>query len=45
VGVGFNFGEQRQQEVALRLQHFSNAGLHNPNPGENFLEVRYAWRF
>lgn len=45
LGVGFNFGEQRQQELALRLEHFSNAGIHKPNPGENFLEVRYGWRF
>ena len=50
----FNFGDHLaigrkldggKQEVALRIQHFSNAGLRSPNPGENFLQIRYASRF
>lgn len=54
-GSAFNFGDHvaigwipdsgRRQEVILRLQHFSNAGLRPPNPGENFLQLRWAWRF
>ena len=28
-----------------RLQHFSNAGIRKPNPGENFVRVRYLYRF
>ncbi len=45
VGVGYSFGNHREQELALRVQHFSNAGIKHPNPGENFLQLRYAHRF
>jgi hypothetical protein len=45
VGIGVQFGEPRTQELSLRLQHFSNAGLKEPNPGENFVQLRYAARF
>lgn len=45
LGVGRNFGAQGQHELALRLQHFSNAGIKEPNPGENFVRVRYLYRF
>lgn len=54
-GSAFNFGDHvaigwipdsgRRHEVILRLQHFSNAGLRPPNPGENFLQLRWASRF
>lgn len=45
VGVGRSFGEDRKHEVSLRVSHFSNAGIKHPNPGENFLQLRYAVRF
>jgi hypothetical protein len=45
VAVGYQFGERRQQELSLRFQHFSNAGIDEPNPGENFLQLRYSHRF
>ncbi|AGU53451.1 putative lipid A 3-O-deacylase [Variovorax paradoxus B4] len=45
LAVGRNFGAQRQHEIALRLEHFSNAGIKHPNPGENFVQIRYARRF
>jgi len=45
IGAGLRFGADRQHEVALRLQHFSNAGIRHPNPGENFVQIRYAVRF
>ena len=45
LAVGRSFGEQRQHEVSLRLEHFSNAGIKHPNPGENFVQIRYARRF
>jgi len=32
VTFGWQFGEDGKQEVALRLQHFSNAGIRDPNP-------------
>lgn len=45
VGVGRNFGADGHQEIGLRLQHVSNAGIRVPNPGQNFLQLRYAARF
>jgi len=45
LGIGREFGMYNQHEIALRLQHFSNGGLKEPNPGENFLQVRYVSRF
>lgn len=44
-GVGASFGERQQHEVTLSYQHFSNAGLKKPNPGEDLLQARYAYRF
>lgn len=45
VAVGTRFGARQQHEIALRLQHFSNAGIEHPNPGENFLQMRYLRYF
>lgn len=45
VALGWRFGTQRAHEVSLRLQHFSNAGIRKPNPGEDFLQLRWAWRY
>jgi len=42
IGIGRLFGAHQQHELVLRLQHFSNAGIDHPNPGENFLQLRYA---
>ncbi len=32
-------------EISLRLQHVSNASIKRPNPGENFLQVRYSFSY
>lgn len=45
LGLGRNFGNHREQEISVRIQHFSNAGLKQPNPGENFIQLRYTYRF
>jgi len=45
VAVGCSFGARREQELALRLEHFSNAGIKRPNPGESFVQLRYSLRF
>ena len=45
LGIGINFGARRQHELLLRLQHVSNAGIKKPNPGVEFLQLRYAWHF
>ena len=45
VALGTNFGDDRQHELALRVEHYSNAGIKEPNPGLDFVEIRYAYRF
>lgn len=45
VGLGVNFGAQRQHELSVRVQHVSNAGIKHPNPGENFVQLRYGMHF
>lgn len=41
-GIGRALGGRHQAELVLRVQHFSNAGIAEPNPGENFVQLRYA---
>jgi lipid A 3-O-deacylase len=45
VGVGRSLGASGEKEISLRFRHFSNAGIKHPNPGVNFVEVRYSFRF
>lgn len=45
LAVGRNFGADGRHEVSLRLTHVSNADIKKPNPGEEFLALRYAVRF
>ncbi|MBS0451325.1 MAG: acyloxyacyl hydrolase [Proteobacteria bacterium] len=45
LAVGYSFGAGGMQELSLRIQHFSNANIKQPNPGETFARVRYAYRF
>lgn len=45
IGLGVNFGPQHAQELSLRVQHASNAGIKDPNPGLNLVQVRYARTF
>lgn len=45
LGVGRSFGASRGEEISVRLQHVSNAGIKVPNPGQNFLQLRYARAF
>jgi lipid A 3-O-deacylase len=42
LAVGRRFGEGERHEIALRVQHFSNGGIRRPNPGEDFLQLRYS---
>lgn len=42
LAIGWRFGQMLEHELALRAQHFSNAGIKHPNPGENFLQLRYS---
>jgi hypothetical protein len=45
IAVGMQFGEGGLHEVSLRLQHFSSACIKEPNPGENFVQLRYGMRY
>ena len=41
-GIGFNFGPRRQHELMLIVRHVSNGGIRKPNPGEDFVQIRYG---
>ncbi len=45
LGVGRSFGSHGQHELSLRFQHVSNGSIKQPNPGINFLRLRYGYRF
>lgn len=45
LGVGRNFGKDRQHELGLYVKHVSNAGIKSPNPGETFVQMRYGYTF
>ena len=44
VAVGRSFSSSDQHQLARRVQHFSNAGIREPNSGVNFVQLRYSWR-
>ena len=41
LGIGYR---AERYDVGLRFQHLSNAGVRNPNPGINFLQLRVQYR-
>jgi lipid A 3-O-deacylase len=45
LAIGREFGARHQHELAVRVQHFSNGGIDEPNPGENFVQLRYSRRW
>jgi len=45
LGVGLRFGQEWQQEVMLRVQHISNASIKHPNPGINYVQLRYGYHW
>lgn len=42
IAIGAVFGPQREYEVSLRFEHFSNADIDLPNPGQNFIQLRLS---
>jgi hypothetical protein len=40
VALGYRMPGASGWEWSLRLQHFSNAGIEHPNPGEDFVQLR-----
>jgi lipid A 3-O-deacylase len=45
LGAGWRFGARREYELSLRIEHFSNAGIKQPNRGIEFAMLRIARRF
>jgi lipid A 3-O-deacylase len=46
LGLGYTIGGPRgNNEVGLRWAHTSNGGFVEPNPGQNFFQLRYLRRF
>lgn len=45
LGVGMTFGAKQENELGVRILHVSNGGYKHPNPGENFVQLRYARSF
>lgn len=45
LGIGMYLGADRKDEIALRVEHFSNGGYKQPNPGVNFVQLRYSHGF
>jgi hypothetical protein len=45
LALGRSFNPDRRDELSLRLQHFSNGGIRRPNPGINFIQLRYTHAF
>lgn len=45
LGAGLWLDEARHHSLTLRLEHVSNASIKRPNPGEDFVQLRYAFQF
>jgi len=45
LAVGQALGAHGENDLALRIEHFSNAGIREPNPGMDFVSLRYTYRF
>lgn len=45
IAAGYRFGDPFDSELAVRFQHYSNAGIKEPNPGINFYMLQYSGRF
>jgi hypothetical protein len=38
--IGVGFWLDNRNDLTFRLQHLSNGGIRNPNPGINFIQIR-----
>jgi hypothetical protein len=45
LGIGRKFGDEGRDEIELRAEHYSNGGYKHPNPGQNWVQVRYMHWF
>ena len=45
LAVGYVLGEYGQHDFGVRIEHFSNAGIRDPNPGMDFASLRYTYHY
>lgn len=45
LGLTLQFGEDLAQSAAIRYMHYSNGGLNDKNPGMDFLNLSYSYKF
>ena len=45
LGLTLEFGKALRQSASIRYMHYSNGGLNSKNPGVDFLNLAYAYRF
>lgn len=45
LGLLIELDPQHRKMLAIRYMHYSNAGLSSRNPGMDFLNIAYSWRF
>ena len=45
IGIGRKFGDDGRDEIELRAEHYSNGGYKHPNPGQNWVQLRYMHWF
>ncbi|HEX5791720.1 MAG TPA: acyloxyacyl hydrolase, partial [Rheinheimera sp.] len=45
LGLLIELDAQNRKMLAVRYMHYSNAGLSSRNPGMDFLNIAYSWRF
>ena len=45
LGLVIELDQQKRKTLAIRYMHYSNGGLASRNPGMDFLNVAFSWRF
>ena len=45
LALGHTLGPRGRHDLGLRIEHFSNAGIRDPNPGMNIASLRYTYGF
>ena len=45
LGLTLALDPAKKRSISLRYFHYSNGGLEKPNPGIDFINMSYAWRF
>ena len=45
LGLGWRLPGRHGPELGIRFEHYSNAGIKKPNPGQNLFEVRLSSSF